>query len=145
LKKRGLTIAGYGVTIFYKVIDGGLKITMKHYWSEIDNYKYGDDSLGMLAFFGGEPTPKNMADCFSTHAGAWGNIFKGEGAGGIYGEIITGIKKYGFERYLFMYQNDNYRRGVLKNKPERHLRIGRRVIKRKEIERIRRPYTEPLF
>ena len=118
---------------------------MKHYWSEIDWYKYGDDSLGVLAFLGHEPTPADMAGYFETHAGAWGNIFRGTPAGGKYGKIIMGIKKYGFKDFLFMYQNDNYKRRILKNKSERHLRIGRRAQKRAEEERKRLPYVEPLF
>jgi hypothetical protein len=59
---------------------------MKHYWSEINWYKYGDDSLSFLAFLGHEPTPADMTGYFErTHAGTWGNIFRGSGVeGGIY-------------------------------------------------------------
>jgi len=125
----------------------GREFTMKHYWSEINWYKYGDDSLGFLAHFGHEPTPTDMADCFEgTHAGAWGNIFRGEEVKhGVYSEIIMGIKKNGFEVFLSMYQDAGYRRHVMKNKSERHLRIGRRAQKRAEIERKRLLYVEPLF
>jgi hypothetical protein len=117
---------------------------MKLYWNEICWYKYGDDRHGILAFFGHEPTPADMAGCFETHPGAWGNIFRGTPAGGKYSEIIMGIKKYGFKDFLLMYQNANYKR-CLKNKSERHLKIGRRAQKRAEIERKRLPYVEPLF
>jgi hypothetical protein len=123
---------------------------MKHYWIEIGLYKYGDDSLGVLAFFGHEPTSAEMAGCFEgTHAGAWGNILRGFPAGGKYGEIIMGIKKDGFEGYLEKYNYSKwFNEGTIKNKSERHLRAGRRAIKRARIkaEIVKRlPQEEPLF
>jgi hypothetical protein len=118
---------------------------MKHYWMEIDWYRYGDDSLGILASIGHEPTAADLADSFErTKAAAWGHILRGSPAGGAYGEIIMGIKKFGFEDYTEMYDAYHYCTGVLKNKSERHLRIGRRARKRAEEERKRLPY-EPLF
>ena len=142
-----MTIARYGETLFYREIEGEYNFTMKHYWNEIAWYRYGDDSLGILAFLGHEPTPADMVGYFEgTYAGTWGNIFRGaEVKRGIYSEIIMGIKKYGFEDFLSMYRNGNYRRRVLKNKSERHLRIGRRAQEKAAIERKRLPYVEPLF
>jgi hypothetical protein len=112
-------------------------------WSDLEWYKYGDDRHGMLAYFGHEPTPADLARCFEgTSAGTWGDIFRGTPAGGIYAGIISGIKRYGIKDFV-----DNYYggRSSLRYKRERHLRAGRRVRQRAEKERKRLPHEEPIF
>ena len=113
------------------------------YWKDLEWYKYGDDSHGILAYFGHEPTVADMTRCFEgTSAAGWGNVFRGNPAGGIYAEIISGIKRYGLEGFIG--DGDGWK-GHIKNKSARHLRIGRRTRRRAEKERARLPYEKPLF
>jgi len=101
-------MAGYGVTIFYRVIDGGEVWDTMQYWRDIEIwYHCGDDKHGILAFYNGEPTPGKLSDCFrGTHKSRWGEILKGAKATGIYGKIIRGIKRFGFREYMAIH-NDN--------------------------------------
>jgi len=113
------------------------------YWSSLEGYKYGDDSYGILAYFGREPTPADLAQCFEgTIAAVWGNIFRGGPAGAIYGEIISGIKRNGLESFIG--GPDDWRE-YTKNKSSRHLKTGRRLHKKQQIARQRRTHEEPLF
>ena len=113
------------------------------YWERLEGYKYGDDEYGILAYFGHEPTPADLARCFEgTSVAAWGNILRGKPAGGIYAEIISGIKRYGLEDFIG--GPDDWRERI-KNKSLRHLRKGRRARERAEKERKRLPYSEPVF
>jgi len=115
---------------------------VKHYWNELAWYKYGDDRHGILAYFDHEPTPADLARCFEgTSAAVWGNILRGRGATGTYGEIIAGIKKYGIKVFI----GDGYWKDGAKNKSERHLMTGRRAKKKAEIEKRKRLHEEPCF
>ena len=114
------------------------------YWKYLEGYKYGCDEYGILRHFKRWPTPADLADCFEgTSAASWGNILNGRPAGGIYAEIISGIKRLGFMEFIC--DGRHYWKEHIKNKSERHLQIGRRYKKVKEKERQRLPYTKPLF
>jgi len=71
------------------------------FWNEIDSIKFGvEDEYGILAYCGHYPSAQDMSQYFTgTDAAVWGNIIKkGRGASGSYGEIISLIKRLGFEK-----------------------------------------------
>ena len=116
-------------------------------WEELIYYKFGADCQGIVAYLGHEPSAADLTSCFDgTSAAVWGNILRGRLASGTYGEIISGIKKYGFKDFVEKYNYFRwFHKGNLKNKSERHLKTKRRAQKRAEEKRIRLPYEEPLF
>jgi hypothetical protein len=68
---------------------------------EIGMYKFGDDEYGILAYFGHEPTAADLARCFEgTTVQGWGNVLRNNPVGGIYAEIISGIKRNGLEKFI---------------------------------------------
>jgi len=114
------------------------------FWESVSGYKYGDDAFGIVAYFGHWPTPADMERCFEgTSRAVWGNILRGGPAGYIYAEIISGIKRDGFEG--FAADGYNHWTEHIKLKSSRHLKRGRRSIKRAVIELTRLPHKEPLF
>jgi len=108
-------------------------------WKRIGMYKYGDDEFGVVAYFGREPTPADLAHCFEgTTAAAWGNVLKNKPAGGVYGEIISGIKRCGFGAFV---GDGNDWRSRIKNKSERY--FNSMEVRKAKVKRL--IFVEPAF
>jgi hypothetical protein len=114
--------------------EGAKRYNMRHQsWDIIECSLYGDDEYGVMARFGHFPTAADMARCFEgTDRAGWGNVLMGKRPGGVYAEIISGIIRNGIEAFLGM--GDDWRDHT-KNKTQRHLRMGRRAIKRADRNR----------
>jgi len=68
---------------------------MKYYFADLVRE---DDRYGIKKALGEENLPLKLSNDFDiTYPQVWGNIIKGEKTSGIYGEIISSIRRWGYK------------------------------------------------